>query len=252
MCFILRFYLTISKYMKQLKYTKNIDFFIVNILPYLEIYFNENQNDTLTIYANEQICEILSHMFGIRVIVQKTKSNTSINHSDIYELDFYLSSFYDISRTINISRPLTTDSHHFLKSKKYICIFPKFKPNDTYHNISELHLKYLLENTPLKQYEIFIIGHQFDRLNTKIGKDLDNFNDTLVYLKYCKLFITSESNWHYIGLLCNSRNNIVFSSTYDEAEKENKLINYNPFNNNIYITNDLMSEKVCTLIKNIL
>lgn len=246
------FYIKISKYMKQFKYTKNIDFFIVHVLPFIEIFLNENTNEILTIYANEQICEILTQMFGIRIIVQKIKSNTMINQQDISELDLYLGSKYDISQALSISRPLHTDMYPFLKSKKYICIFPKFKQNDTYHNMSEVHLKYLFENTPMKKYEIFIIGHQFDRLNTKIGKDINNFNDTLAYLKYCSLFICSESQWHYIALLCNSRNNIVYSSTYDDTLNENKLINYNPFNNNVFITNDLISDKVCNLIQNIL
>jgi hypothetical protein len=235
--------------MKQLKYTKNIDFFIVYLLPYIEIYLNEYNNDILKIFGNEQICDILSHMFGMRIITQKNHLN--INNSDIEELDLFLEKYYDITKVINISRPINTTSNNFLKLKKFICIFPKFKPKDIHHNIPELQLKYLYENTPIKNYEIFIIGHQFEKLNTKFGRDINNIIDTFAYLKYCSLFICSESNWHYIALLCNSRNNIIYSSSYQENDN-NELINYNPFNNNIYITNDLNSDKVCNLIKDIL
>lgn len=246
--------------MIQLKYTKNIDYFIVNLLPYLEIYLNEYPNENITLYAIEYLCEILIIMFGQHIVTQRIKQNFHLLDSDILELDTFLSRYYNTTQRLQLSKPLNPQNHQYLKSKNFICVFPKFKPLEAFHNINQIMFDTFLEKNKLNKSEMYIIGHQFDKLNTRQGKDIDNFIDTLDFLKHCKLFITSESYWHYIALLCNCRNVIVYSSNYctdcdvlSPIEKGSpNIIAYNPFNSNVYITNNLMCDKTCKLIEDIL
>ena len=198
-------------------------------------------------------------MFGKNIITQKIKQNYQLIDKNIQEIDQFLFQYYDLSVKMRLSRPLNPQCCQHLKTKEFVCIFPKFKQSEAYHNINHNVFNSLIEQNKLNNYEIFIIGHQFDRLNTKYGKDIDNFVDTLSYLKYCKLFITSESNWHYIALLCNCRNIIVYSSNYcnDDVltlvgKNSMETISYNPFNNNVYITTNLLCDKTRNLIASIM
>jgi hypothetical protein len=243
-----------------LKYTKNIDYFIVNLLPYLEIYLNEYPAGIVTLYANEYLCEILKIMFGQHIILQKIKQNFHLLDADISELDIFLSRYYDTTQRLQLSKPLNPQNHQYLKSKDFICVFPKFKPLEAFHNIDQTMFNEFIVRNKLNKHEMYVIGHQFDKLNTRHGKDVDNFIDTLDFLKHCKLFITSESHWHYIALLCNCRNVIVYSSNYcadcdvlSPIEKwSSNIIAYNPFNSNVYITNNLLCDKTHKLIEDIL
>lgn len=227
----------------NIKFTKNIDYFIVYLLPYLEIYLREHLR-SLILHANEQVCQIVMQMFGKLISTRKT--NSFLSNSQIVELDKFLSDFYDITQILPLSRPLLPSDHLKLKNRDYVCIYPKFKPTEPYNNITHEMLDELLMKTNLHNCEIFIIGNPFDRLNTKIGKDVNSFIDTLNYLKYCKLFITSESNWHYIALLCNCRNTIIYST------QSHNSIEYNPFNNNISATNELNQKPIYDEINRIL
>jgi ADP-heptose:LPS heptosyltransferase len=253
--------------MIQIKYTKNIDNFIVRILPYLEVYLNENTREVITLYATGIICDIVDIMFSKYINTRKIKHNVSVVNNGTLELDTFLSLYYDLDKIIPISKPLCSQNMQHLKLKKFICIHPKYKPTEAFHNINQNTLNTLIERNKLDNEEIYIIGDEFERLNTKIGKDINNFFDTLSHLQHCKLFITSESHWHYIALLCNCRNVIVYSSTYppqlldnevsiisktSEKGTSNVITQYNPFNNSVYITNNLSCDKISGFIRTIL
>jgi ADP-heptose:LPS heptosyltransferase len=220
--------------MINVKYTKNIDYFIIYLLPYLEIYLNEHKDEKLNICSNEIICTIINLMFNDNIISQILKQNSCMLNQDVIELDSILSKNFDITKQWKLTKPIIPTNNLKMNNKKYVCIFPKFKVGDNSNNITKTKLNELVQNTELKNSEIYIIGDQFERLNIKMGKDIDNIMDTLECLKYCKIFITSESYWHYIALLCNCKNILVYS------EKENKRdIHYCPFNNNIKIVNNI-------------
>lgn len=236
--------------MSSLKYTKNIDFFIVNILPYVELFLNEYPHEILMLYAAETICDIINVMFCGHIVTQKMTRNFHLLDSELIELDVFLSKYYDMTKTLTLTKPLNPQNHSYLKSKKFICVFPKFKPTEAYNNISQNMMDTLMNKIKFTGYEIFIVGHQFERLNTKHGKDINNFIDTLDYLRHCKVFITSESYWHYIALLCNCRNIVVFNS--NSVSYPNSLITYNPFHNNIHMTNKLTDDDTCEIIQKML
>lgn len=236
--------------MSVFKYVKNIDYFIVYILPYIEIYFNEHPSEIITIHSTENICSLLDMMFNKNIITHNMKQNFNMLNN-ITDIDTFLSKQYDITHTIKLTKPLFSKNNSYLKSKNIVCIYPKFKPTEAYHNITQKMLDELINNTNLRKYEIYIIGDQLDRLNTRTGKDVDNFIDTLDYLKYCKLFITSESQWHYIALLCNCRNVLVYESQHRNVTTRN-IIDYRPFNNNVEFTSCLNCDETYNTINKIL
>jgi len=233
----------------NIKFTKNLDHFIINLLPYVELFLKDN-DDILSIYSNEYVCEILLMMFGEnRIRIQKIKHTFNLPENTL-ELDKLIDEYYQI-KTDLITRPLNPPKNNCLLNKKYICIFPKFNQKDTFHSFTTQMLDGIFNKINFNKmgYEVFVIGHPFEKINTKYGRDLDNFKDIVSHLKYCNLFITSESHWKYISLLCNCRNVIVYNSNKRELNQSEK---YNPYNNNIYTTHDILSDETYQKIMNVL
>lgn len=241
----------------NIKYTKNIDNFIINSLPYIELFLKEN-SDIFCMYANEYICEMLSIMYGNRIKTCKIKNAINLQE-DITELDVFLNEYYpnyyneiygkELTKMHVL--PLNPQKNDCLRCKKYVCIFPKFNQRDTQHSMTLKSLDEFIKKVNFNKmgYEIYIIGNAFEKINTKYGKDIENFNDIISYLKNCNLFITSESQWKYIALLCNCRNLIVYNTNERE---QNNFEKYNPYNSNIYTTNNLQSDELNKKILEIL
>ena len=226
--------------MSTFKYTKKTDYFIATVLPYLELLFREYPSTHITLFVNYNLGCITMAMFGDRITTCKLENNKYVMELD--EIDNYLSRYYDLTERLKML-PLNLDVKHMehLKSKKLICIFPKFRKNDAYHNMTEEMLKKIQQLIP-KDYEYYIIGEPSERLNTRLGKDITNFMDALCALKHCKLFIASESDWHYFALLCNCRNILVFSTL------PSNCLTYNPYICNKMITCDLTDVRVAEFI----
>jgi hypothetical protein len=229
-----------------LKYTKTMDYFICNLLPYLEQYFLEYPTITIIFYSVEYICTIVSVMFSENIITKKIQKNIDLINSNIIELDEYLSYFYDLNDALQLTKPLSI-SDSPMKIRNFVCIFPKYQLKNPCDNINKETLTSLFDTVNKNKYEMYIIGDQFERLNMKLGKDIDNLIDTLSALKYCKLFITSYSIWYYIALLCNCRNIILYDSTHRERN-----YNFNSFKSNVYRTVDISSHEILQKINEIL
>lgn len=240
--------------MVQLKHTKNIDYFIVILLPYLEQYLLNNPSCQIIFHANEYVCIIISIMFGRNIITQQIKNGFDIINSPALELDIFLKNEYAIkeyiTNSIQLSKPLQYGANTYLKSRKYVCVFPKCQLSDPFHNMTHEMLNKLNTRTNINKFDTYIIGFVQERLNPNFGKEVDNFIDILDYFKYCKLFITSESMWKYVALLCNCRNVIVLNT--QDQHVTGIIERYNPFNNNIYTVSDLCCQKTYDLINTIL
>lgn len=227
-----------------LKYTKDIDYFIVYLLPYLEKVLIQ-QNIIISIHTYDMLCEILNIMFEKNIIVHRIQPYTTLQ---ILELDEYLNKYYPITHITYAPRPLMANKLKHLKSLNYVCIYPKLRIGEKINNIDRKTLGGLIENTELKTLEKYIIGDPVDKLNTNLGIDVNNFVDSLDYLRYCKLFICSESNWHYISLLCNCRNVIVFN----EEPSKRDMLRYNPYMNNVVIVEKILDNHTYDIINKIL
>ena len=240
----------------NIKYTKNLDNFIINSLPYLELFLKET-NENIFMYANEYVCEILELMFDDKYVrTQKIKNTFNLPENTI-ELDEVLSDFYPAYYTEIASKnnlkilPLNPPKNNYLEQKKYICIFPKFSMKDKQHTFTTQMLDELFKKINFNKigYEIYIIGNTFEKVNSKYGKDIENFKDIVSALKNCNLFITSESHWKYIALLCNCRNIIVYNTNSREL---NEFEKYNPYNNNIFTTNNILNDETIKKIQEII
>jgi len=232
--------------MIQIKQTKNIDYFIAILLPYLENYLNENQTHCILIYANEYICKLLNIMFSNNVQTQQIKNGYDVINTPAIELDIFLGDMYDIHTNLKISKPLYRGENKFLKSKAYICIYAKCILSEPFNNMTHDMIEKLIKNTNMNKYEIFLVGNQMECVNTRYGKIIDSFADTLDYLRYCKLFITSFSMWQYISALCNSRNILIYNTSPHIG------IEYHPFNNNVISVKDLQNTETYKLVNSIL
>lgn len=240
--------------MLQLKHTKNIDYFIVVLLPYLEQYLLNNPTCQITFHANEYICTIISIMFGHNIVTHQIKNGFDIINSPSVELDLFIRNELEIKEyitdIIQLSKPLQYGNNIYLKNKKFTCMFPKCQLSDPFHNMTHEMINNLNIHTTINKSDLYIVGPVTERLNSKIGKDIDNFMDILDYFKYCKLFITSESMWKYIALLCNCRNIIVFNTPTQHVT--GILENYKPFGNNVYYVTDMCCKTTYDLINTIL
>jgi hypothetical protein len=241
----------------HIKYTKNIDYFIVILLPYIEIFLKEYQHISINFYTqNEELCNILFIMFGDRIITNKVQNMFYISNPQTYETDLFLRKFYDIDEYECISRPLCLKNTNITyKVKNNICIFPKFSKTCPKNNITYEHLKLLINKNSLVKYDIYFIGDPMDRLNTHIGRDILNFSDTMDILQNCNIFITTVSQWYYIALICNCRNIILYDNNDDSDYSEvcgnpikNIINNYNPFNSNVLRVSDLSDNSVSQFI----
>ena len=231
-----------------LKYTKNVDYFIVNIFYFIELYVKNQLSEKITLYTSEPIYCILTSAFdNNKIIVQKiSQLRTNVFLATIDELETYLSKLYNMSIIGRPSKPIFKNTFQHMSSVPFICVYPKFKPTEKYNNITNDMLNNMLTNKNLAKIKKYIIGDISDKLNVHIGTDITNYYDTFSLLKYCKLCIVSESMWHYISLLCGCKNIIVY---YSDIEPQYE---YNPFCSNIYYTNDLTSKKITDIINNIL
>lgn len=227
-----------------LKYTKTLDYFIIYILPYIEQYFIEYPTSKITLHTHQQEGNILSILFKDKINIKQIDKNIHIANNDIVELSNYLEKYYDIQQTHRLTKPLMICDTQF-RARTYICIFPKYQLQEKTNNIDENALKTLIEKTDLQKYDKYIIGNPFERLNTRLGKDIDNFIDMLAVLKYAKIFITSFSSWYYIALLCNCRHVILYDT-------RNNANSYNPFNSHIYSTNNLLCNETYKIINGML
>lgn len=263
--------------MLQIKCTKNIDYFIVVLLPHLEQYLLNNPTRQITFHANEYICTIISIMFGNNIVTHQIKNGYDIINSPAIELDIFIKEELEmkeyITNEIRLSKPLQYGNNTYLKTKKFTCIFPKCQLSDPFHNMTHEMINNLDMHTNISkcdakhsdrkvvasdsgssrgtpESDLYIIGSVTERLNTKIGKEIDNFMDILDCFKYCKLFITSESIWKYIALLCNCRNIIVFNTPNHHVT--GILENYKPFNNNVHYVTDMCCQNTYDLINTIL
>jgi ADP-heptose:LPS heptosyltransferase len=224
--------------MNIVKYTKNIDHFIVNTLPFVEVYITEH-HEPLKIYTHEYICALLKIMYGPKINAIIAKQLHALGN--IVDLETYLGETYNLTLHVPYVRPIRLNIQPYLNTKKYVCIHPKWKMGDLYHNMSNAQLDMLIQKNKLQSYERYIIGDEFDILNTRQTRDISNFTEAITYIQACALFITSESYWHYIAILCNCRNIIVYATN-------DKHLPFNPYNANIHITNDLGSNDVSQFI----
>lgn len=240
--------------MLQLKHTKNIDYFIAILLPYLEQYLLNNPMCQIAFHANEYICTIISMMFRNNIVTYQIKNGFDIINSPAIELDVFIKKEYDIKEyitdVIQLSKPLQYGNNTYLKNKTFTCLFPKCQLSNPFHNMTHEMINNLDVNTKINKTDLYIIGPVTERLNPKIGKEVDNFMDILDYFKYCKLFITSESMWKYIALVCNCRNIIVYNTP--DHHVTGILENYKPFNNNVYYVTDMCCQSTYDLINTIL
>lgn len=249
--------------MLYLKYTKSVDHLIVRLIPYIERYIQDYKNEKMVLYATDVVCEIIGLLFGNNVEIHKLSGYSNNRHlnDNVLELDTFISQLYDVKIHLILERPLRINGYSYLCSKEFICVYPKLNKTESFHNIDSSTFDKFIKNNKFGTKDVYIVGHQFERLNTKIGKDIDNFADSVDHISKCKLFITSESQWHYIALLCNCRNIIVYASNYaKEFERipydghiiPDDPMQFNPFNNNIYITNDLLCTRVFECIQKIM
>ena len=213
-----------------LKYSGDIKKCIVMILPYIEKYVAD-KGTILTICAQPEICDILMIMFGGSVNVHKMDPFRSIQDTHTRDVKDFFESYYGFAQSYNfkLTKPLNYDKNKQLKYKNFVCIFPKRRETDKIHNISSSIFDSILG--VIRKYcpdmEIYIIGNPLDKLSVKKEKcyDVDRFVDSLDYLKYCKLFICSESNWVQIAMLCNCRNIVVYHSPKTAADMSHNLFN---------------------------
>lgn len=230
--------------MINVKYTKTLDYFVITILPYLELFLKDT-NEQLTVYSTRMVCDVLIIMFRDNINYKKMDNGFYALSPDIIELDILLSKYYDLSIGISISNPIMT-SKTISDNNDFVCIFPKYKPTEKMNNITHAFMDDIVNNIDRTKYNIYILGDPLEKLNTDYGTDITNFADSLSYLTNCKLFITSESNWHYLALLCNCRNIIVYNTSTTKI----KGPSYNPFNANVSITDNLSSVETFETIKN--
>lgn len=222
-----------------LKCTGDIKKFIIVTLPYLEKYIFEHKNN-ITLYAPSELCDIVSVMFGELINIRKMDPFKPISDACAMDIQQYFATYYGYDYNFQLSKPLNYDKNRQLKYKDFICVFPKRRETDKIHNISAILFDgiYDMIRKQMPTFDICIIGNPFDKLSVKKEKciDVDRFIDTLDYLKYCKLFICSESNWVTIAKLCNCRNIIVYHSQDTFVDTT-----YNPFKCNVFITDSLDS-----------
>lgn len=223
--------------MISVKYVRNIDYFITKLLPYIEIWMKEFPNETIEICSNEIICGILKIMFGDRIIARVNKMNFYVLNERLDELEDYLATLYDIQNmTLHLSRPIIPkDNYNYLDTQNIICMFPKYKPSETYDNMSSEMIDDFIHKYNIKQNQLVLIGNPLDRLNTQFGKDIHNFNDIVCYLRHCYLFITSESYWVDVAVISNCRNIIIYKSNQSDKTMKHS----NPFCSSIHVVDNL-------------
>jgi hypothetical protein len=211
-------------------------------------------------------------MFGNNIVTHQIKNGYDIINSPAIELDIFIKEELEMKKymtneihssirlgehpmgcspsVIQLSKPLQYGNNTYLKTKKFTCIFPKCQLSDPFHNMTHEMINNLDMHTNISKCDLYTIGSVTERLNTKIGKEIDNFMDILDCFKYCKLFITSESVWKYIALLCNCRNIIVFNTPNHRVT--GILENYKPFNNTVHYVTDMCCQNTYDLINTIL
>lgn len=231
----------------RFKYTDNIDYFITHLLPYLEQFTVENHKSMIELYANDTICELVDIMFGKNIATHTSCNNFElVQMNNLVDLHKYLDDTYDLQSGLKLSKPLRYNGLNHLENITYSCIYPKYVRSDPFNNINSDMIMELRKNTAIQKYDMYIFGSMLDRTNLRVGKPIDNFIDTLAYLKNCDLFITSQSDWKYIALLCNCRNMVVFNDSGFQHHV------YNPFNCNILETADLNTPDVYEFINKIM
>lgn len=237
----------------KLKCTYNINYFIVIILPYIELFIAENPESVIIFFANDIICTILNVMFKNNIKTQLIKHGFDIisSNSPIIETDNFFKMIYgeeSLRSTedsfVKITRPLRYGVNLHLKSRVFTCIYPKCIQLDTFGGMTHSMLDELYSSTLMGKNNVYAIGDITERLNLKYGTDVENLFDTFDYLKYCNIFITSESYWKHIALLCGCRNIIVYNSSKQRIDE----LNYNPFNCNITYTDNLNAPEVYEII----
>lgn len=233
--------------MISLKYTKNTDHFISNILPFLEIYFAEFPNEIIEISANKIICEILKLMFGVRIVARINKMEFYMVNENVIDLEIFLSNLYDPEKTrTHLTRPLLPkNDNKQIKFKNLICMYPKYKPSEMHDNITSEMMETFIKKFDIHQDRLVLVGDPIDRLTTKYGKDICIFNDVLNYLKECDLFIASDSYWVDIALICNCRNIVIYRS--ERTPPYTNLTNFNhanPFCCNVHIVHDICDDTI--------
>lgn len=231
-----------------LKYSGDIKKFIVTIIPCIEKYIQENLTTEITLYAQPEICDIVSTMFGDKIKLQKMDPFRFMNISQMVDIKSFFDMYYGFDYNFKLMKPFNYNKNHQIKYKKYICIYPKRREIDKVHNISMPLFDEIYDIIRKFQPEmdIYIIGNPLDTLSVKKEKciDVNKFLDATDYLKHCKLFICSESNWVTIALLCNCRNIMIYHSSNIKIDDT-----YNPFNCNINSTDSLKSDTMINLIK---
>lgn len=231
------------------KYTGDVKKFIILVLPLVEKYLQDTKNK-LSIYAQSEICDILSIMFGTNVTTFRVDPFRSPRDDNVLDIVTFLDNCYGKITDFKLSKPICFNKNKQLQSRKFICIFPKRRETDKIHNIQMPIFEYIYrtirESQPLM--DIYIIGNPLDKLSIKKEKcsDVDRFTDIIDYLKYCKLFITSESNWVPIALICNCRNLLVYHSSETSIDTT-----YNPFNSKITTIDSFDSPEFSANVKSL-
>jgi hypothetical protein len=249
----------------SLKYTKNVDYFIVILLPYIEDFLKDYPKIIINFYSQSpELCGILSLMFGDRVNTHKIQIIHYITNPNVYELDIFIKKYYDVSNIKRISRPLNLSEHNAkYKLNNIICMFPKFDINDAKNSMNMSDLNNFVENNKLVKDHIYFIGDPRERVNTHFGNDVIDFIDIVDVLRNCNIFITTKSYWYHIALICNCRNIILYTrdpniiSHYTNKIDDHKntdeikdaIIKFNPFNCNIVVTSNLCDGEVIEFIR---
>lgn len=247
----------------HIKYTKNMDYFITILLPYIEIFLKEYQCININFYTNsEEICNILFEMFGERIITHRVQNMFYITNPNTYETSIFLGKIYDLDEHILLDRPLCLKNNNPLyKLRSNVCIFPKFSKINSKNNVTYEMLKSFMNKNNLLKYDVYFVGDPMERLNTHVGRDIINFHDVIDILQNCNVFITTISQWYYIALICNCRNIVLYDETQkngtgdandDNNTTSNYIKEYNPFHCHILRTTNLMSDDVYQFITNVI
>lgn len=232
----------------RFKYSGGTDYFITHILPFFEQYVFENQHSVMELYAMEIICTLVDIMFSEHVGTHHISNNFDLISlpPEIRDLTSFLDETFDLTSNITLTKPLLYNHNNlqYLNNMTYSCVYPKCIRSEPFHNITSDAIIKLRTSTLIQKYDIFVMGEVTERTNLRVGKHVDNFIDSLAYLRNCNVFVTSHSDWKYIALLCNCRNIVVYNSSQTQYHE------YNPFDANILETSDLNTTEVYQFINN--
>lgn len=223
-------------------YRKSIEIFIVKYLPYIELLIENNIDEHIEMYVTNKLYVILMCMFHDKIVLKKIQHINEINDS-IPDIEKILEELFGELTIKKITRSLEINTYKYIKNKNCIIIHPKnsYSCTDKMTHIDVDNITKIFSSKD-KQYELLTVGENLNDIvcDSRL-KNIGIIQDILSYMRYCKIFITSECDMHYIALMCGCKNIIVYNK---EKKYSPEIINYNPFNSDILIVDDMNSIEI--------